>query len=227
MKKHPVLSNNAERTKQIAVTALLAALAFAATAIPFFKIPVVPAAPYLKFDPKDVFIVLGGFIVGPLASVFISVSVSVIEMFTLSSTGLIGLAMNVIASCAFAVPAAYIYKKRRDLAGAVIGLAAGSLFTCAVMLLWNWLMVPLYTPGLTRAATAKMLIPVFLPFNVFKTAVNSCLTLLLYRPVIAAFRRAGLVKGSSGGKKRLVVPLLVAVAAVLALCAALWFLLNR
>lgn len=227
MKKNTPAIKSSERTKKIAVTSLLAALAFVATALPFFKIPVVPAAPYLKYDPKDVFIVLGGFIVGPLASVFISVSVSVIEMFTVSATGPIGLVMNVIASCAFAVPAAYIYKKRRDLAGAVLGLVAGSLFTSAIMLLWNWLMVPLYTPALSRADTAKMLIPVFLPFNLFKTAVNSCLTLLLYRPVIAAFRRAGLVDKSSGGKKRLVVPLLAAVVAVLALCAAGCFLLNR
>ena len=67
-------ANNSERIKKLAVTALLAALAFVATAIPFFKIPVVPAAPYLKYDPKDVFLVLGGFIVGPLASVFLSVA---------------------------------------------------------------------------------------------------------------------------------------------------------
>ena len=220
-------SKNSERIRRIAVTAMLAAIAYAATALPFFKLPVVPLAPYLKYDPKDVFIVLGGFIVGPLASVFISVSVSIVEMITVSSTGLIGLVMNVVASCSFALPAAYIYKKRRDLAGAVIGLVAGSLFTAAIMLLWNWLMVPLYTPNLSRADTAKMLIPVFLPFNLFKTAVNSCFTLLLYRPVIAALRRTGLVRESSGGKKRVVVPLVIAVAAVLALCAVGWFLLNR
>ena len=36
------------------------------------------------------------------------------------------------------------------------------------MLLWNYLITPLYTPGFTRADIAAMLPTVFLPFNLVK-----------------------------------------------------------
>ena len=212
--------------RRITVTALFCAIAFVLTALPFFKFPVVPAAPYLTYDPKDVFIVLGGFIFGPLTSVVISAVVSLIEMVTVSKTALIGFAMNVISSCAFALPAAIIYRKNRSLTGAVVGLVAGSAVTCAVMLLWNWLLVPFYTPNVTREQVAGMLLPVFLPFNAFKTVLNSALTLLLYRPVISALRRARLVTESSGSKKRVVPALLIALVLVFAACAVTWLALN-
>ena len=48
-----------------------------------------------------------------------------------------------------------------------------------------------------------MLLPVFLPFNLAKGGMNMAATLLIYPPVVAALRRAGVVPPSQSaqGKK--------------------------
>ena len=63
----------------------------------------------------------------------------------------------------------------------------------STMLLWNWLITPLYQ-GAPREAVVKLLIPVFLPFNSLKAGLNSALILGLYKPVVQALRHAGLVE---------------------------------
>ena len=82
----------------------------------------------------------------------------------------------------------------------VFGLAAGTLALTAVMLLWNYLITPIYL-GYPRETVAAMLIPVFLPFNLTKGGLNMAVTLLLYKPVVTALRSAGLVPPSQSGKK--------------------------
>ena len=67
---------------------------------------------FLDFDFKDVVICIGGFIYGPLAAAFISIVVALVEMFTVSHTGPIGLIMNILATCSFCCTATFIYKKR-------------------------------------------------------------------------------------------------------------------
>lgn len=182
------------KTKQLTMIGMLCAIAYLAMA--FLRVPVVS---FLKYDPKDVIIVIGGFIMGPLASFVISFIVSLIEMFTVSETGVIGLIMNVISTCSFACTAALIYKKIHSISGAVIGLAIGTLTATAVMLLWNYIMAPIYM-HVTRDAVAAMLIPIFLPFNLVKGMLNTAFTLILYKPVITALRKAGLVEPLSGRK---------------------------
>ena len=45
-----------------------------------FGIPIIPAAPFLKYDPKDVIIVIGAFIYGPHASIIMSSICAVLEV---------------------------------------------------------------------------------------------------------------------------------------------------
>ena len=177
-------------TKQIAMIGMLCALAFIVVAL--IRIPVVS---FLKYEPKDVIVTMGGFMFGPLASFAISAVVSLVEMVTISDTGLIGCVMNLLSTCAFACTAAIIYKKKRTLSGAVIGLVSGVVGMTAIMLLWNYLITPLYM-GYPRAAVAEMLLPVFLPFNLLKGGLNAGITLLVYKPVVTALRRAHLLDSS-------------------------------
>lgn len=81
---------------------------------------------------------------GPLTSCIVSVIVSLIEMVTISENGILGFVMNVISTCSFACTASFIYRKRHTLSGAVIGLSAGSIAMVLMMLLWNYLITPLY-----------------------------------------------------------------------------------
>jgi riboflavin transporter FmnP len=159
---------------------------------------------FLQMDLKDTVICIGGFIFGPLAAAIIAIVVAVVEMFTVSDTGIIGLIMNVLATVAFCCTASFVYKKVHTKKGAVIGLALGTVCLTVVMLLWNYLITPIYME-MDRAVVAAMLPTVFLPFNLVKGGLNMAVILLLYKPVVTALRRARLVPESQtivqpGGK---------------------------
>ena len=188
-----------QNTKKLVLLAMLSAMAFMMVAL--IRIPVVL---FLSYEPKDVIITIGGFLLGPMASFIISLVVSLLELFTISDTGPIGAVMNLLSSCAFACTASYFYKKNHTLKGAILGLLTGSLISIATMLLWNYLITPLYMTGTSRSDIAAMLVPVFLPFNALKVGFNSALTLGLYKPVVTALRKARLMedhpKNGSGSK---------------------------
>ena len=116
-------------------------------------------------------IAIGGFLLGPFASFIISVIVSFIEMITASETGPIGFIMNVLSSCSFACTAAFIYKRKHTKSGAVAGLLAGCCVMAVVMLLWNYLITPIYM-GYPRDA-------------------------VFYKPVVTALRKAKLALPST------------------------------
>ena len=197
------MSNSARRpawdTRTLVTMAMLTAVAFVVMWISKL-IPSVSG--FLDFDFKDVVICIGGFTFGPTAAAVISIMVAFIEFFTVSTTGLIGLIMNILATTSFCCTACFIYKKKHTMKGAVMGLAVGVVVLVCVMLLWNYLITPLYMPGVTRAAIVPMLPTIFLPFNLAKGGMNMAATLLLYKPVVTALRRAGLVPPSSGSQAK-------------------------
>ena len=203
-----------ERTKKLTTLAMLCALAYVAVAV--FRIPVVL---FLKYDPKDVIIAIGGFIYGPLPAFVIALLVSFVEMVTLSGTGPWGFLMNVLSSCAFACTAAFVYKHDRSMKGAVKGLVLGVVLMVAVMMLWNYIVTPIYM-GYPREAVAAMLLPYFLPFNLLKGGLNAAITMFLYKPFVQTLRRANLVpdgeqQGSALHSGILLVAMLIVVSCIL------------
>ncbi len=180
--------------KKIATLAMLAAMAYVVMA--FIRIPIMPAAPYLEYDPKDIFFVIAGFLVGPVEGIIVVVLVCLIEMVTVSTSGPIGLLMNVIASLCFVVPAAFLYKRKKSTLMAVVGLTLGVLSMTGSMILWNYLITPLYT-GTPREAIVLMLPTIFLPFNLIKAGINMALTLIIYSPIALVVRKSGLLEDNT------------------------------
>lgn len=208
-------------TRKITVLAMLSALAFILTYL-FYFLPIppfMPSAAFLNYEPKDVIIAIAGFIYGPLAAIPISIVVSLLEM-PLSGTGLIGLVMNVLSTCAFTCTAAFIYKKWRTLYGAATGLVTGVIMLSVVMILWNYYLTPLYM-GIPREAIKPMLLTVFLPFNLIKGGLNAAITMVLYKAIKSALEKSDLLPatGDPEGKKSKIniVALLVSVL-VIATC---------
>ena len=181
-------------TKMLATLGMLTALAYVVMLLSKM-LPSVNG--FLDFDFKDVVICIGGFVYGPLPALLMIVVVCFIEMLTISTTGIIGCIMNIVATAAFCCPACWLYKRDHTMRGAVVGLVTGVVLLVAVMLAWNYFLTPIYQ-GMPRAAVAEMLLPVFLPFNAVKGGLNMTATLLLYKPIVSALRRAKLVPESSG-----------------------------
>lgn len=190
-------------TRLVVSLGMFCAIAYAVMYVS--KLIPINVAGFLNFDFKDVVIVICGYLFGPLSGVIVSILVSFIEMITISGTGPVGFLMNVISTWAFMCPAALLYKSRHKFGGAVWGLVLGTITATIVMMLWNWLITPLYM-GVERDVVVKMLLPVFMPFNLLKYGINSAAAMLLYKPIVTALRRAGLVRDSSSGlgpKKKL------------------------
>lgn len=181
--------NDTARTGRVVTVAMLSAVAYVVMVLVHLRL--LPAAPFLTYDPKDVVITLGGFLFGPAYTLLMSLVVSFLEMITVSDTGIIGFFMQVCATLSFAGTAALIYRRVHTKHGAKLGLFCGTLLMLLVMVLWNYLLTPLYL-GSSRADVAKLLLPAIVPFNLLKGALNSAVLLLIYKPVVGALRRSGL-----------------------------------
>ena len=198
------------KTQKITTIAMLCAIAYIVTAVG--RIPVIL---FLKYDPSDVIVTLGGLIWGPMTSLTVSVIVAVTEMMTISDTGIIGCVMNIVSTCSFACTASAVYKRKRTLSGSVTGLVSGYAVMTAVMMIWNYSVTPLYM-DYPREAVAKLLLPAFLPYNLLKGGLNAGITFLLYKPVVTALRKSGYLSPSNGNmKSRSRVPALLACAVIL------------
>jgi riboflavin transporter FmnP len=174
-----------DKILRMVMIALFCALAFAV--MPLFRINVM----FLTFDIKDAVITIGGLLFGPWAALIICAVTALLEFITIGDTGVYGLLMDFVSSASFAVVAALIYRFRRDLLGAVIGLSAAVLTMTAVMLGMNLVVAPLFAPEVyTREAVMAMLPTLILPFNLTKAVLNAALVLILYKPVSIALRYA-------------------------------------
>ncbi len=205
--------NRVSRTNRLVALAMLCAISY--VVMFFLRIPLWS---FLKYDPKDIVIVIGGFIYGPFSAFLVAFVVSMIEMISVSETGWIGFFMNILSTASFACVAALVYSKMRTKKGAIIGLILGVALMTVVMILWNYIITPYYmeTP---REVVASMLVPIFLPFNLFKGFLNMGLTLILYKPIMAALRKANLIpeQTKAEGKEKtlsLILPGAVMVATV-------------
>lgn len=208
-------------TKKLTAASLLCAFAYIVMLIS----KIIPeVAGFLQLDLKDVVIVSGGFILGPASALIISFVVSLLELLTVSNTGIIGMIMNVVSTAAFCCTAAIIYKYFRTVKGAVASLIFGTIALTVVMLLWNYYITPLYMK-VPRDVVVSMLIPVFLPFNLIKGLINSSLTLVLYKPLVKSLSKARLINSYTASKGSTAIsPLPIIGIVVLVVC--IPFLLN-
>ena len=166
-----------------------------------------PGVMFLDFDFKHVAVCVGGFTFGPMAAAIIGILSSFIEMITFSHTGPWGFVMNALATCSFCCTASWVYQKRHTKQGAVAGLGLGLVCMVVVMMLWNYFITPLYMTGssgelVARETVAAMLPTLFLPFNLAKGGMNMAATLLLYKPVVTALRKSGLVPPSQNSQEK-------------------------
>jgi len=197
---------------------MMSALAFILAA--YVRIPIVL---FLRYDPKDVIIAIAGFMFGPLSAFAMAFVVSLMQMLTgVSQTAHIGLLMNVISSTAFCCTAAIIYKRKRTFKGALIGLIIGGIVATVVMMMWNYIVAPLFM-NVTREEIVRLLIPAFLPFNLISNGLNIIFTILLYkriRGVLNIMRMTPQEEDADSGGIKLVLPLLFVVLTIV-----LWVLI--
>lgn len=174
-------------THQLIIISLLAGVAFVT-----MLVGRVPMIQFLKYDPKDVVIMISGMAFGPWTAVIISIVVSFVEFVTVSGDGPIGLLMNVLSTVAYVVPAVMIYRKDNSTRNLIIGLIVGTMLTTLTMIGWNYIVTP-YWLGIPRPAVIEIIIYAIIPFNIIKYSINSGIVVLIQKPVLKVFKRSNLI----------------------------------
>ena len=174
--------------KKLVGMAMFAALSYAVTFV--FRIPV----QFLTFDAKDAILTIAAFIYGPTSAIIMSLIPALIEFISISDTGFWGLLMNFISSATFAFTASLIYKFKRSFNGAIVGIYAAVIATTAIMIPMNIFVTPVYM-GVPRQAVIDLLPTLLIPFNFAKSLMNAAITMLIYKPVSLAMKRAHLIPG--------------------------------
>lgn len=205
------MTNSTQKLNRIAATAIFAAIAYLSMFLTPFRVD------FLTFDIKDAVMTIGALYLGPLAGLAMSAVTSLLEMFTISQTGIDGMIMNFVGSATYTVVAALIYTYRKSLKNAVLGLVAAILSMTAVMLAANLIITPGFK-GVPVEAVIAMIPTLLLPFNLLKGILNAALVMLLYKPVTTAMRATRLAVGEQhkGTNKNTIIVTLVSLAVIAA-----------
>ena len=159
-----------------------------------FEIPLPFAPAFYKIDFSEVPALIGCFAMGPAAGAMIELIKIVLHLLISgTSTAGVGDIANFAIGCAFILPAAWIYKAKHSRKSAMIGMAAGTVFLNAYVLL------PAYAKAFSMPIDALVgmgtavnghitnlltfVVFAVAPFNLLKGAMVSVVVLLIYKKI--------------------------------------------
>ncbi|MBS3872045.1 MAG: ECF transporter S component [Firmicutes bacterium] len=177
-----------KQTRNLVIISMLAGMSYILMFV--LQVPLIPSAPFLKYDPSDVPALIGAFIFGPLAGVVISFIKATLFLLTKGTSGPVGSIQNFLASASFALVAGLVYKKMPTKLGAFISMIAGGLAMTAVMHVSNatW---ALAAWGVPEAGRSAMLLTAILPFNLARMTVSTLITFPMFLGVMPILKRLG------------------------------------
>lgn len=191
-------------TMPIVYIAKIGLLSAIAAIVMIFQVPLWFAPSFYKLDLSDTVVLIGGFALNPIATVYIQ-TIKIFLNFLIDGTATAGIGelANFLMGISFAFPASYIYHKNKSIKSAVIGLLVGTVSICISGCLLNlYLLIPAYSKGygldaLIGMGTAvnpkitdlnQLILFATLPFNLVKAIVNSIVTLILYKRLSKALK---------------------------------------
>ena len=180
---HATTATGGWSTKRIATTALFCAVTAIATL--FLEFPILPGVTFLKYDPSAIVALVAGFAFGPGTGALVSVLPYLVHLATQS--GIYGAFMAIVATLTLVLPAALVYQRMTSFKGAIIGMCVGAVVCLTCCILANIVVTPLYM-GAPTETVIGMIVPVLIPFNVIKIAINCVVTALVYKPLSKALQ---------------------------------------
>ncbi|MDK2932170.1 MAG: riboflavin transporter [Bacillota bacterium] len=179
------------RTKKLVTLGVMAALA---VLLSLANWPIFPAAPFLRYEAADVPVLIVGFALGPGPGLLVTLVMAVLMALITGLDGMVGALMHFLATGALVGTASIVYRRHHTKAGAVAGLACGTLAMTGFMPIANLVLMPILY-GYTHAQVLSILW-VLVAFNAIKAGINSVLTFLVYKRV------SWLVKSLATSEKR-------------------------
>jgi riboflavin transporter FmnP len=166
------------KSKKITSLSILVALSIVAGY--FIHFPLLPLAPFLLYDPGNVFLLIGSFKLGPKMGILMSLITAILFALITGQGGPYGALMNFLATGTFVFVSSQIYFLYHSKKGAILGLILGTLAMTLIMVPANLIITPLYL-GVNRNIVVNLLIPAILPFNLLKGMISGVLTFILYK----------------------------------------------
>lgn len=167
--------------KLIAKIAIFTAIAYI---ISYLEFPIFPTAPFLKLDFSNVFILIGGFALGPIPGVIILIAKEALCL--LKTSTVVGQLANLLIGLSYILLPILVYHFKKGIKTVIITLSVSTVLQVVVGLLVNrFINFPLY--GLS-VEMFNSLFTVILLFNLIKAVVVSILTILLYKRIKKLFR---------------------------------------
>lgn len=165
----------------------------------FFEVPVPMMPSFLKLDASELPAIVGAFVLGPMAGVFIELIKNVVHALNSHTMG-IGEVANFLVGISFVVPAGYLYGKYSTRRGAVFSLMVATFIMMVSAAILNYfILIPLYQVVLhfpleqmvaLGTATNPRIVDLtsfitmaIAPFNMIKGIIISLFTMLIYKKV--------------------------------------------
>lgn len=170
-------NTNIWSTRQLVTMALMTAIG---VLLSFIEFPLLPGVTWLKFDASNMPAMVAGFAYGPGGGVAVGIVTAILHGLLMADFS--GAIMNIIVVIFYILPAALIYKYKHTFAGAIIALIVGTLLAVVGAIIGNLIITPSWL-GVPLDAVIAMIVPVLIPFNLIKGALNSVLTLIIYKSI--------------------------------------------
>ena len=164
-------------TRKLVTLALFTALTYVISMLSF---PIFPATPYLKLDFGNVFILLSGFLFGPIEAIVVCLVKEVLSLIN-STRGGVGELANFIMTSSYVLLPAIVYRYRKGLRAVLLSLVGACAIGTVVATLTNrFIVFPLYM-GDAAPAVFTSVFGFVVGFNLIKTAAIGTVSFLLYK----------------------------------------------
>lgn len=173
---------------RMAYIAIFTAISYAISLLDFSLLPGSPVF-FLKLDFSNVFVLVGGFALGPIAGTIIAVLKEVLHAITVGQTAFVGELANILMVLPYMLIPAIIYKKFKGFKTVIWTVVVGCVAQCAISLPVNYLLTfPAFYKafGGTWEAGQKLFTEVWywaLLFNFIKTICISVVVFIIYKPL--------------------------------------------
>ncbi len=172
--------------KRCAVMAVFVALSLT---VSFLEFPIFPAVPFLQLDFGNCFIMLVGFLLGPIEGVAVCVIKELLRILLKNGTGGVGELANMLVTSAYILLPAVLYQRKKGLKIVIPALCGGCVIAALTALAVNrFLLFPAYmgSAGVEFFASVWGFV---LLFNLIKGIANGVMTVLLYKRLSFIFKK--------------------------------------
>lgn len=181
--------------------AKIATLSAIAAILMIIDVPIFVAPSFYKIDLSDLPCLIGGFAMGSVPCLFIEIIKILLKLlFKPTSTAFVGEIAAFVSSCAFCLPASYIYNKNKTKNNAVKAMIISTIVVVVVTSIANYyFIIPSYVslfhmPLEAIIAAGKEIFPIIdsklsfvlccvVPFNIIKYLLVDVLSLALYKHI--------------------------------------------